>query len=138
MDEINFYDKKRNLIIQFKDFQTVQIEDPKILTFTGIVKFDFFHIETDFEAEEYDFKNLMLSLEKMHKREQKYASFNPLSPKIRIKLSEDMGQIEIKVEIRNNLYTGNLQFKYEIDQSFLPELIGKISAVLNSTNTDFQ
>jgi hypothetical protein len=114
------------------------MEAPKIVTFTGIVNFDFFHIETDFEAEEYDFKNLLLSLERMHRREQKYASFNPLSPKIRIKLSEDMGQIENKVEICNDLYTGNLQFKYEIDQSFLPELIGEISTVLKSANTNLQ
>jgi hypothetical protein len=110
------------------------MEAPKIVTFTGIVNFDIFHIETDFEAEEYDFKNLLLSLEKIYKREQKYASFNPLSPKIRIKLSEDMGQIEVKVEICNDLYTGNLQFKYAIDQSFLPELIGEISAVLANVN----
>lgn len=135
MCEINFYDKARNLIIQFKDFQSVQIEEPQIITFRGIVNFDFFHISTtNFEAEEYDFKNLLLSLEKMHKREQKYVSFNPLSPKIRIKLSEDMGQIEVEVEISNDLYTGNLQFKYTIDQSFLPELIGEISTALANIN----
>ena len=134
MDSINFYDKERNLIMQFKDFQAIRMEDPKIVTFNGIVNFDFFNLETNFDAEEYDFKNLLLSLEKMHKREQKYASFNPLSPKIRIKLSEDMGQIEVKVEICNDLYTGNLQFKYAIDQSFLPELIEELSAVLANVN----
>lgn len=134
MGEINFYDKERDLIMQFKDFQAVRMEAPKIVTFTGIVNFGFFHIETDFEAEEYDFKNLLLSLEKIHKREQKYASFNPLSPKIRIKLSEDMGQIEVKVEVCNDLYTGNLQIKYAIDQSFLPELIEEISIVLTNVN----
>lgn len=136
MNGINFYNNERSLIMQFKDFQTVRMEVPKIVTFTGVVNFDFFHIETDFEAEEYDFKNLLVSLEKMYKIEQKYASFNPLSPKIRIKLSEDMGHIEIKIEICNDLSTGNLQFKYTIDQSFLPELIGEISTVLKSTNAN--
>jgi hypothetical protein len=108
------------------------MENPRIVTFNGIVNFDFFNLETNFEAEEYDFKNLLLSLEKMHKREQKYVSFNPLSPKIRIKLSEDIEQIEVKVEICNDLYTGNLQFKYTIDQSFLPELIREINSVINN------
>ncbi|MDR2410567.1 MAG: hypothetical protein LBE13_20990, partial [Bacteroidales bacterium] len=61
-------------------------------------------------------------------------SFNPLSPKIRIKLSEDMGQIEVKVEVCNDLYTGNLQIKYVIDQSFLPELIEEISTILTNVN----
>jgi hypothetical protein len=130
MNEINFYNKERVLIMQLKDFLTVRMEDPKIVTFIGIVNFDFFHIETEFEAEEYDFKNLLLSLEKMYKREQKYASFNPLSPKIKIKLSENMGQIEVEVEIYNDLCTGNLQFKYGIDQSFLPELIDEIETVI--------
>jgi hypothetical protein len=45
-----------------------------------------------------------------------------------------MGQIEVKVEVCNDLYTGNLQIKYAIDQSFLPELIEEISIVLTNVN----
>ena len=135
MNEINFYDKERDLIMQFKDFQFLWIEEPKFVTFTGIVNFDFFNLETKFEAEEEcDFKDFLLSLEKIYNREQKYASFNPLSPKIRIELFEDLGQIEVKVDISNDLSTGNLQFEYAIDQSFLPELIKEISAALADIN----
>jgi hypothetical protein len=130
MGIVNFYNKEKHLLMQFKDFQFNRDEVLQIVTFAGIVDFDFFHLETNFEAEEYDFRNLLLSLEKMHKREQKYVTFNPLSGKIIIKLTAEMGQIDVKVEIHNTLSTCKLEFKYSIDQSFIPELVKEIDAVM--------
>ncbi len=134
MDAINFYDKERNLIMQFKDFLFKRDEILQIVTFNGIVDFDFFHLKTNFEAEEYDFRNFLLSLEKMYKKEQRYVTFNPLSGKIMIKLSEEMGQIEVKVEIHNNLSTCKLEFKYIIDQSFIPELVKGIDTIMKENS----
>ncbi|HNX43402.1 MAG TPA: hypothetical protein PLJ84_07150 [Bacteroidales bacterium] len=130
MNTINFYDKERNLIIQLKDFQFVKTEALKIVTFKGKVDFDFFHIETNFEAEEYDFTNLQLSLEKMYNGEQNYISFNPFSGKLTLKLSEEGSQIKIKGEVYNDLSTCKLEFKYNIDQSFIPELIKELKEMM--------
>ena len=116
--------------MQFKGFHFKRDEILQIVTFKGIVNFDFFHLETDFEAEEYDFKNFLSSLEKMHKREQRYITFNPLSGKIIIKLSEEMGQINVHVEIYNSLSSCKLEFKYCIDQSFIPDLVKDIDAIM--------
>lgn len=139
MDVINFYDKERHLIMQFKDIQFSRDEILQIVTFTGVVDFDFFHLETNFEAEEYDFKKLLLSLEKMYQREQRYITFNPLSGKITIKLTEEMGQVGVQVKICNTLSTGELEFEYGIDQSFLPELIKEINTVMKeSVSPGFQ
>jgi hypothetical protein len=66
----------------------------------------------------------------MYKREQRYITFNPLSGKIIIKLSEKMGQIDVKVEIYNTLFTCKLEFRYNIDQSFIPELVKEIDTVM--------
>jgi hypothetical protein len=130
MGTVNFFDKERNLIMQFKDFRFMTTEALNIVTFMGKVDFDFFHLETNFEVEEFDLKNLLLLLEKMHNREQKYITFNPLSGKIIIRLSEDDGQINVKGEIYNEMSTCKLEFKYDIDQSFIPDLIKEIEIVM--------
>jgi hypothetical protein len=130
MGTVNFFDKERNLLMQFKDFRFMTTEALKIVTFMGKVDFDFFHLETYFEVEEFDLKNLLLLLEKMYNREQKYITFNPLSGKIIIRLSEDDGQINVKVEIYNEMSTCKLEFKYDIDQSFIPDLIKEIEVAM--------
>ncbi len=130
MSMINFFDKERNLIVLFKDFQVTTTEALRIVTFMGKVDFDFIHFETNFEAEVFDLKNLLFSLEKMYNREIKYATFNPLSGKIRIMLSENDGQIKVKVEIYNEVSTCKLEFEYYIDQSFIPDLVKEIEIVI--------
>jgi hypothetical protein len=126
MNTINFYDKKGNLLIQFYSFQFIKTEALKIITFIGKVDFDFFHFETKFQAEEYDFRNLLISLKKMYNGQLNYISFNPLYGKILVNFAEEKGQIEVNIEISNELSTGKLEFKYDIDQSFIPELIKEI------------
>jgi hypothetical protein len=66
----------------------------------------------------------------MYQGKQKYVIFNPLSGKIIIKLSEEKGQIVVKVEVCNDLYTSKLEFEYSINQSFIPELMKEIDTVM--------
>ncbi|KAF0203980.1 MAG: hypothetical protein FD170_669 [Bacteroidetes bacterium] len=130
MNTVNFYDKERNLIIQLKDFQFFNTDVLKIVSFTGLVNFDFFKFETNFEAEEFDFKNLILSLEKLYNGTQKFVSFNPLSGKIFLELFEENGQIKVKCEIYNDLSTAKMELRYYTDQSFIPELLKEIETMM--------
>ena len=130
MCEINFYDAERNLIMRFKDFKFSSTEALKRIIFNGEITIEFVHFETSFEAEEYDFQSLLSSLKKMNGREQKYITFNPFSDKIILRLSEELGQICVKVEIHNELSTLRLGFEYNIDQSFLHELIDELEVLL--------
>lgn len=130
MSTINFFNKGRTLIMQFRDFQFMKTEALKIVTFTGKIDFDFFHLETNFEVEEFDLQNLLSLLEKMYNRQQKYITFNPLSGKIIIRISEDNGYINVKGEVYNEMSTCRLEFTYDIDQSFIPDLIKEIETVM--------
>jgi hypothetical protein len=58
MNVVNFFDKERKLLMQFKDFQFNRDEVLQIVTFTGVIDVDFFHLKTNFQAEKYDFKKI--------------------------------------------------------------------------------
>jgi len=133
MNIINFFDRERRLIMQFKDFYFNQDEVLQIVAFTGIINFDFFHLETNFEAEESDFRFLLSSLDKMEKGKQRYITFNPLQGKIIIKLIKDIDKINVEVEIYNMPSTCTVKFRYDIDQSFIPGLIEEIDMIMKES-----
>lgn len=130
MNTVNFYDKSRNLVFQLKDFKFSNTKVLKVVSFTGEGNFDFINFNSSFEAEEYDFINLKLSLEKLYNGSQKFISFNPLSGRFFIKFSLDNNQINVNCEVSNDLSTVVLNLKYCIDQSFIPELLIELDKVL--------
>lgn len=131
MRTINFFDKNRILLIQFSGFRFVRTQALKLVYFDGKVNFDFFHVDTSFECEVYDLNAFLISLIKMYDNQQKQALFHPLSGNIIIRMEQKNQDIKVSCLISNNLNTGNLEFSYFIDQSFLPELIKEIETILN-------
>jgi hypothetical protein len=133
MKKIHFYNKERNVIIEFTNFRfDKNLTNTVFVYFKGKVNIDFFHLETDFEAEVFDFEDLLSSLKLMYEGKRKSANFNPLSSKIIIRFDFlDYSHILVTGTIVNDMATCCLEFKYEIDQSFLPELIQEIKSVIS-------
>jgi hypothetical protein len=131
MREINFYDKSRNKVIHLYDFQIKDNQcNPIFFDFKGKITFDFFNINANFYAEINDFKQLLNSLRQMYVEKKKIAVFNPLDPKVSIKIEfHNLRNIEVMCNFSNNI-SACLNFSYTIDQSFLPELIEEISDVI--------
>lgn len=130
MDAINFYNNKRSVVMQFKDFRFSTTEALNIVSFIGKIDFGFLHFVTDFDAEVYDVKKIRSLLIKMQNREQRYITFNPLSGKIIIKLTGNEEEIIVKVEIYNEQLTCKVEFEYVIDYSYIPDLIKEIDNVM--------
>ncbi|GHT79720.1 hypothetical protein AGMMS50262_23740 [Bacteroidia bacterium] len=133
MNAIHFYNKERNTVIELINLRfDKHLTNTVFVYFKGKINFDFFCLETDFEAEVFDFEDLLVSLRLMYEGKRKSANFNPLSPKIMIKFEfHDCGHILVKSRISNDIATCCLEFEYEIDQSFLPELIREIEIAIS-------
>lgn len=132
MDNILFFDKMRELVMKFEKFQYNRDNGISFVNFNCIIHFGPFDFENNIEAEESDFKNLQTSLERVYRREQKFTFFKPLQGGIIMRFAEDSGIIGVDVNLYSDFPRYNFEFKYEIDQSFIPELIKEINTVIKN------
>lgn len=119
-------------IIKFENIKSMFDDDFKRIVFSLSIDFEVFKAQIDLDAEEADFIRMKESLEKVYNNEWKFPIiFNPIDEQftIQFKLQED-GQIKVYSKLSNPMFTGTLKFEYLTDQSFLPELIQEIEAVI--------
>ena len=135
MNIIHFYDKQRKAIMSFSKFD-FQINEPdfhNVILFEIDINYSFFQAYISTECLDIDLKNLLIDLQKLYNMEIEKMSFIQTIEKnieMHFKLTES-GHIEIKAQLRNHIDKAILHFEYEIDQSFLPELMKEIKTVIN-------
>ena len=131
MCNIEFKDIRNQEIIKFENINLLYDDIINRITFDLILEFDFFRAKTQLEAEESDFVDLIKNLKKIYERKACTFVFNPIGEQFKMRFSfQENGYIKVLGKLSNSLFTGNLEFEYSTDQSFIPELIMQIETTI--------
>ncbi len=135
MSKINFYNGDRTLIMSFSDFlfQKNMPDFDNFISFRINVKNSFVQASVETESLEEDFTNFILKLHDLYEmRVNKISFLQSIENNIQVDFNlNEIGGILVSVRIDDYINSTTLQFKYGIDQSFLPELIEEIESVLD-------
>lgn len=135
---IHFYDKNRNIVIKLYDFSFNEQEEPRI-KFSSIISYSFYKASRKIEDYKSCLEAFLKELNLLYENKIEIALFVPLERQLEIYFKKlEFGQITVSIRLNNldfdntshHLYESKLEINYEIDQSFLPELIDEISAVV--------
>ena len=134
MSKINFYNGDRTLIMFFSDFlfQKNMPDFDNFISFRINVKNSFVQASVETESLEEDFTNFILKLRDLYEMRVKQISFvQTIEKNIVIDFKQKESEyIDVLVRIDHYIEEATLQFEYEMDQSFLPELIEEIETTL--------
>lgn len=137
---IHFYDKNRNIVMKLFDFSFSEQEEPRI-KFSSIISYSFYKASREIEDYKSFLEAFLKELNLLYANKIEIAKFVPLERQLEIYFRKlEFGQISVSIRLNNvdfdnfthNLYESKLEINYEIDQSFLPELIDEISTVISS------
>ena len=136
MSKINFYNGDRTLKMSFSDFlfQKNMPNFDNFISFRINVKNSFVQASVETESLEEDFTNFILKLRDLYEMRVKQISFvQTIEKNIVIDFKQKESEyIDVLVRIDHYIEEATLQFEYEIDQSFLPELIEEIETTLEA------
>jgi hypothetical protein len=134
MSKINFYNGDRTLKMSFSDFlfQKNMPNFDNFISFRINVKNNFVQASVETESLEEDFTNFILKLRDLYEMRVKQISFvQTIEKNIVIDFKQKESEyIDVLVRIDHYIEEATLQFEYEMDQSFLPELIEEIETTL--------
>ena len=134
MSKINFYNGDRTLKMSFSDFlfQKNMPNFDNFISFRINVKNSFVQASVETESLEDDFTNFILKLRDLYEMRVKQISFvQTIEKNIVIDFKQKESEyIDVLVRIDHYIEEATLQFEYEMDQSFLPELIEEIETTL--------
>ena len=134
MSKINFYNGDRTLKMSFSDFlfQKNMPNFDNFISFRINVKNSFVQASVETESLEEDFTNFILKLRDLYEMRVKQISFvQTIEKNIVIDFKQKESEyIDVLVRIDHYIEEATLQFEYEMDQSFLPELIEEIETTL--------
>ena len=135
MSKINFYNGDRTLKMSFSDFlfQKNMPNFDNFISFRINVRNSFVQASVETESLEEDFTNFILKLRDLYEMRVKQISFvQTIEKNIVIDFKQKESEyIDVLVRIDHYIEEATLQFEYEMDQSFLPELIEEIESVLD-------
>ena len=135
MSKINFYTGDRKLIMFFSDFlfQKNMPDFDNFISFRINVNNNFVQASVETESLEDDFTSFILKLRDLYEMRVKQISFvQTIEKNIMIDFKQKESEyIDVLVRIDHYIEEATLQFEYEIDKSFLPELIEEIETVLD-------
>ena len=134
MCKVNFYNGDRVLIMSFSDFlfQKNMPDFDNFISFRINVNNNFVQASVEAESLEEDFTSFILKLRDLYEMRVKQISFvQTIEKNIMIDFKQKESEyIDVLVRIDHYIEEATLQFEYEIDQSFLPELIEEIETTL--------
>lgn len=139
---INFYDKNRNIVMELSDFAFDNEQEQKI-RFSSNISYAFYNAQRDIEDYRIYFEDFLKELNLLNENKIKIAQFRPIERQLEIYFKQlEFGRIAVSIKLNyldsdnftHDMYESMLAINYEIDQSFLTELIGEISAVLANVN----
>ena len=136
MSQINFYDKKRHLIMSFSNFSVLE-QDIGLIRFHIEMSFGIFNVSTETEIYMPYLQCFYDELKNLydHFTEKQKAVFCPIERDVDISFETggNMGYISALINLYYDSICENnatLTCEYTIDQSFLPELIEEIETTL--------
>jgi len=139
---IHFYDKSRKLVMELSDFSFDNEEEQKI-RFSSSISYSFYRALRDIEDYSICFENFLKELNLLYENKIKIAKFQPIERQLEVYFKQlEFGNIAATIKLNyldfdnstHDMYESMLVINYGIDQSFLPELIDEISAVLANLN----
>ncbi len=137
---IHFYDKNRNIVMKLYDFSFNEQGEPRI-KFSSIISYSFYKASREIEDYKSCLEAFLKELNLLYENKIEIAQFVPLERQLEIYFRKlEFGQISVSIRLNNvdfdntthHLYESKLEINYEIDQSFLPELIDEISTVISN------
>ena len=139
---MHFYDKSRKLVMELSDFSFDNEEEQKI-RFSSSISYSFYRALRDIEDYSICFENFLKELNLLYENKIKIAKFQPIERQLEVYFKQlEFGNIAATIKLNyldfdnstHDMYESMLVINYGIDQSFLPELIDEISAVLANLN----
>lgn len=139
---IHFYDKNRKLVMELSNFSFDNEEEQKI-RFSSSISYAFYKALRDIEDFSFCFEDFLKELNLLNENKIKIAKFRPIERQLEIYFKQlEFGNIAATIKLNyldfdnssHNMYESMLVINYEIDQSFLPELIDEVSAVIDNLN----
>jgi len=107
------------------------------IKFSANISFAFYKATQDIEDYKIYLESFLQELKFLYENKRITAQFIPIERQIEIyfKQCDEFGHIDISIKLNHfdidyTMYESNLIINYKIDQSFLPELIKEIEAVM--------
>jgi len=132
---IHFYNKDREVVMELYDFSFDNKQEQGIKFFANI-SFAFYKVSLYIENYKVYFESFLKELELLYDNKIMIAQFIPIERQLEFIFKKcEFGHIDVSLELNHfnmdyRMYHSMLIINYEIDQSFLPELIGEISKVV--------
>lgn len=142
MNSIHFYDKNRKLVMELSNFSFDNEEEQKI-RFSSSISYSFYRALRDIEDYRICFEDFLKELNLLYENKIKIAKFQPIERQLEVYFKQlEFGNIAATIRLNyldfdnstHDMYESMLVINYGIDQSFLPELIDEVSAVLDNRN----
>jgi hypothetical protein len=142
----HFYDKNREVVMILHDFSFEDVGEARI-NFSADISYAIYKASRSISDFKIAFDKFLKELKLLYECKVTTAQFVPLERQLEIYFKQlEFGHIAVSIKLNyldfdnftHNMYESMLVINYEIDQSFLPELIGEISTVLKSANTNLQ
>ena len=134
---IQFYNKNREVVMVLHDF-LIDNESETKLSFFVDISFSFYKASREIKDYKVYFDKFLEELKMLYEDKIKTAQFIPIQRELEIYF-EKMNFGYILATIKMNYFNldevmlqSTLSIQYNIDQSFLPELIDEINAVINN------
>lgn len=130
---IHFYDKNRKVVMELSNFSFDNEQEQRI-KFSSNISYAFYKTSRNIEDYKVYFEKFLKELNLLYANKIKIAQFLPIEKQI------EFGYIAVSIKLNyldfdnftHNMYESMLVINYEIDQSFLPELIKEISDVIKN------
>jgi hypothetical protein len=133
---VHFYNKNREVVMKLYDF-SFDNKYEQVVNFSVDISYVFYKASQNIEDYKVYFESFLQELKMLCDNERTVAQFIPIERQIEIylKQSDEFGHIEVSIKLNHfdidyMIYESTLIINYGIDQSFLPELIEEISAVI--------
>lgn len=114
-------------------------EQEQRIRFSSSISYAFYEALRDIEDYKIYFENFLKELNLLYVNKINIAQFRPIERQLEFYFKQlELGHIAVSITLNyldfdnstHNMYESMLMINYEIDQSFLPELIEEISTVL--------
>ena len=138
---ITFYDRERKPIMVLSDFSFNNETIPSI-HFSVNISYFFYRVSREIENYKVYFDDFLNELNLLYEGKIELAKFVPIERELEIYFRQldfghSLGTIKLnRFDIDDIMLESTLSIQYKIDQSFLPELIQKFSAVLDNYNLE--
>ena len=142
MNAIHFYDRDRKPVMELSNFSFDNEEEQKI-RFSSSISYSFYRAMRDINDYRICFENFLKELNLLYENKIKIAKFRPIERQLEVYFKQlEFGNIATTIKMNyldfdnstHDMYESMLVINYGIDQSFLPELIDEVSAVLENLN----